>query len=299
MKKLLDRTLVGARWLTLGVAGVWTLACSNAHSLGEDRREDVGSGGTTSNAGGTGGFAAQEAGGTGGFAAGGAGGQGGSGGTAGSRPDPDPGDPDAHDPGASCPNDCSGPGAAQVRFGVAGLVNADSVAVVCHNDHCVTLDAAAISNSTVTCAGKDRVSASLTLEVGIPEAHVYTLVVSWGFGDGTVLADGDEYSLQMTTAAGVATSKARAHYEPAASVCGTGNFVMAVMPNVQDEVCCPRAPAQSGCMLLGGAYPRGSTCGPACDFWCSDNWRVEFDEHGCEGWRYDYNPGTCDAGGAP
>jgi hypothetical protein len=38
----------------------------------------------------------------------------------------------------------------------------------------------------------------------------------------------------------------------------------------------------------------------ACDFFCSDNWRVEKDSGGCEVWVYDHRP-TCqplpDAGG--
>lgn len=50
-----------------------------------------------------------------------------------------------------------------------------------------------------------------------------------------------------------------------------------------DAGCCPRSPAPSGCMLLGGS----GACIQACDFFCSDNWRVERDERGCELWRYD------------
>ncbi len=297
MKQLLDRPLVGARWLTLGVAGVWTLACSNAHSLGSERREDVGTGGTASSAGGTGGFAAQDGGGQGGSGGGGSG-EGGSGGTAGAEPDPDPGDP-----GASCPLDCSGPGGALVRIGVPSeLVRATGwVAVVCHKDNCVTLDAKTItsnlpnSNVTVTCAGKDRVYTNLVMEVGIPENPPYTLFIEWGFAGGTVLTDGDEYSIEVKDGGRVVmTSKQRAHYEPAASACATGDQVIAVIPNVQDEVCALRDVETAGCMFLGGSAPG---CFRTCDFWCSENWRVEFDEHGCEGWRYDYNPGICDAGG--
>jgi hypothetical protein len=39
-------------------------------------------------------------------------------------------------------------------------------------------------------------------------------------------------------------------------------------------------------MALGGYGPQG--CYIACDFWCSTNWRVEPDAHGCPAWRYDF-----------
>jgi len=50
-----------------------------------------------------------------------------------------------------------------------------------------------------------------------------------------------------------------------------------------DDGCCPRAETLSGCMQLGGS----ETCSDTCDFFCSDNWRVEKDERGCEIWSYD------------
>lgn len=49
--------------------------------------------------------------------------------------------------------------------------------------------------------------------------------------------------------------------------------------------CCPRDPAPSGCMNLGGSSKDG--CSKTCDFFCSENWRVEKDDAGCEVWRYD------------
>jgi len=49
--------------------------------------------------------------------------------------------------------------------------------------------------------------------------------------------------------------------------------------------CCPPEPQVEGCMSLGGYSPQG--CPIACDFYCSTNWRVEDDGHGCPVWRYD------------
>lgn len=49
--------------------------------------------------------------------------------------------------------------------------------------------------------------------------------------------------------------------------------------------CCPRDQVQSGSMNLGGYSETG--CHRTHDFWCSTNWRVEKDEHGCEVWRSD------------
>ncbi len=49
--------------------------------------------------------------------------------------------------------------------------------------------------------------------------------------------------------------------------------------------CCPPDPVMSSCMALGGYSPQG--CGRTCDFFCSTNWRIEDDSHGCPTWRYD------------
>jgi hypothetical protein len=52
-----------------------------------------------------------------------------------------------------------------------------------------------------------------------------------------------------------------------------------------DKGCCPPDPTMSSCMHLGGYSPGG--CSQTCDFFCSTNWRVETDAHGCSAWRYD------------
>jgi hypothetical protein len=49
--------------------------------------------------------------------------------------------------------------------------------------------------------------------------------------------------------------------------------------------CCPPDPTMSGCTHLGGYSPGG--CRETCDFFCSTNWRIERDTHGCSTWRYD------------
>ena len=49
--------------------------------------------------------------------------------------------------------------------------------------------------------------------------------------------------------------------------------------------CCPPDSTMSSCMHLGGYSPGG--CSATCDFFCSTNWRMETDTHGCSGWRYD------------
>jgi hypothetical protein len=175
------------------------------------------------------------------------------------------------------------------------LPASDWAAVVCHNDHCATLDDQDIANSTIVCAGKDRVYAGLTRQ-----DRESTLVISWGFGGGTVLADGDQYSIRLTARGHVLTSTQRARYEPGVSVCQTRDVVMAVFPNDDGEACCARDIGQAGCMFLGGPARAGGICDMACDFPCSKNWRIEFDDQGCETWRYDGGgPGSCDAGGIP
>lgn len=55
--------------------------------------------------------------------------------------------------------------------------------------------------------------------------------------------------------------------------------------------CCPPDPTMSGCMHLGGQSDSGG-CWLTCDFFCSSNWRIEPDSHGCPVWHYDFNP--CD-----
>ena len=50
-------------------------------------------------------------------------------------------------------------------------------------------------------------------------------------------------------------------------------------------VCCTPDPVVTGCMNLGGYSTQG--CFVTCDFFCSTNWRMENDSHGCAIWRYD------------
>lgn len=72
------------------------------------------------------------------------------------------------------------------------------------------------------------------------------------------------------------------------TACGKDEDAAAGDPNGASgdgDACCPRDTAQSGSMRLGG--PAASGCFVTHDFWCSANWRVERDEHGCEVWRYD------------
>ena len=49
--------------------------------------------------------------------------------------------------------------------------------------------------------------------------------------------------------------------------------------------CCRPDPSMNSCMVLGGYSPQG--CAVTCDFFCSTNWRIETDSHGCRVWRYD------------
>jgi len=63
-----------------------------------------------------------------------------------------------------------------------------------------------------------------------------------------------------------------------AAGCGSG-------PGPDASGCCPPDPMVSGCTHLGGYSPGG--CPKTCDFFCSTNWRVEKDAHGCSLWRYD------------
>ena len=92
--------------------------------------------------------------------------------------------------------------------------------------------------------------------------------------------------------------KQRARYEPAVTVCQRGDIVMAAFPTDGGQACCLRDnTGPSGSMFLGGPAREG-VCDLAYDFSCTRNWRVEFDDQGCETWRYDGgSPGSCDAGG--
>jgi hypothetical protein len=49
--------------------------------------------------------------------------------------------------------------------------------------------------------------------------------------------------------------------------------------------CCPPDAVPSGCMHIGGYS--AAACPVTCDFWCSTNWRIVNDAHGCPMWRYD------------
>src|SRR5687768_8545698 len=98
--KQLNRTSLGACWLALGVAGAWTLACS-AHSLGEERPDGGGSGGTAPDSGPPS-YAGTSPGGAGGHAAQSTGGQGASAGSRDAQADGETRHPDADDPDARC-----------------------------------------------------------------------------------------------------------------------------------------------------------------------------------------------------
>ena len=50
-------------------------------------------------------------------------------------------------------------------------------------------------------------------------------------------------------------------------------------------VCCPLDSVMTGCMHVGGYSTTG--CSVWCDFFCSTNWRIENDPHGCPVWRWD------------
>jgi len=67
------------------------------------------------------------------------------------------------------------------------------------------------------------------------------------------------------------------------SACGDSASGTGSEDGKTDGDCCPRDVELSGCMRLGGS----GTCGETCDFWCSENWRVEDDSQGCEKWVYD------------
>ncbi len=45
-------------------------------------------------------------------------------------------------------------------------------------------------------------------------------------------------------------------------------------------------PTTAGCMKLGGKAV-GGVCPTTCDFFCSENWRIEKDSDGCYAWRYE------------
>jgi hypothetical protein len=47
-------------------------------------------------------------------------------------------------------------------------------------------------------------------------------------------------------------------------------------------------------MDVGGYSTHG--CSVTCDFFCSTNWRIENDSHGCPTWRYDTRAPTSDEG---
>ena len=64
-----------------------------------------------------------------------------------------------------------------------------------------------------------------------------------------------------------------------------------------DKGCCPADSATSGCMHLGGwAGDAGaSACVQTCDFWCSTDWKLDTDTHGCAVWTYKIRqPGPCE-----
>jgi hypothetical protein len=54
------------------------------------------------------------------------------------------------------------------------------------------------------------------------------------------------------------------------------------------SVCCPIDQQRAGCMHLGGTSENdGASCAMACDFFCSENWRIVKDGNGCDSWTYD------------
>ncbi len=77
------------------------------------------------------------------------------------------------------------------------------------------------------------------------------------------------------------------------AVAAESTAVLDAGPDAQgkdENGCCPISPAVSGCMALGGSR----SCGRACDFPCTTNWRRERDANGCLEWRHDSVP-NCDS----
>lgn len=67
---------------------------------------------------------------------------------------------------------------------------------------------------------------------------------------------------------------------------GNADLQGSVDAEVGTSTCCPRSPGVSGCMQLGGSSDQSSGCTVICDFFCSENWHVVKDQHGCEAWTY-------------
>jgi hypothetical protein len=51
--------------------------------------------------------------------------------------------------------------------------------------------------------------------------------------------------------------------------------------------CCPPDKSPNGADVRLGGFSYGGSCGVTYDFYCSTNWRIEHDEHGCQVWNYD------------
>jgi len=66
---------------------------------------------------------------------------------------------------------------------------------------------------------------------------------------------------------------------------GTDSFAGADVPR-DETTCCPRDLTMSGCMHLGGSSNQMFGCTLMCEFYCSENWHVVKDQHGCESWVF-------------
>jgi hypothetical protein len=66
---------------------------------------------------------------------------------------------------------------------------------------------------------------------------------------------------------------------------GSGGSTADVRP-IDNTTCCPRDLTMSGCMHLGGSSDQAFGCTLMCEFYCSENWHVVEDQHGCESWVF-------------
>jgi len=200
---------------------------------------------------------------------------------------------------------------------------------VCRNSFCAAFDSE--TNPTIyggrflfKMGSDDRESVQLTLR---ESSGVHRLEAEWfGATRDAPFADGDTFSLDARTVAGVplASARWRATYRSYSVGGGTcpGSGVTCQDATMQEvsaldggsvdagdtdggveppwtdgKTCCPAAPeASDECFQMGGVDVGG--CASVCKPYCSNNWRKENDGK-CELWRYDANVPPSDGGMCP
>jgi hypothetical protein len=196
---------------------------------------------------------------------------------------------------------------ATVKFVLPGDYAATraSTATLCRNEICSTVELTSLDSREPPMGNGASLETRQVPEQGeepdVTVRHVdegFVLEAAWTMWNLSTIADGDTYSVRVTSAADrplVVTQTATYDRHIQATDCDHP-WAVAHFGTAEGELCCPRDAIGPASELYMGGVTRDGRCWETHDFWCTENFRVE-SVSGCELWKYDDTPAcTPDAG---